>query len=772
MSGETTKHQHFTAIRRSINPRAVRFTDWIVAWRIPLLGLGTIAAVVAFFPARQLEFDRSIEKMFAADDPLLSPYQKLKRTFGGNEVVVAVYRDEHLFAADGSGVRRVAELGRRLHGVPGVRDVFSLDQPLALAGNSELLAGRVRALFEGYTHGSDGKTSAVLCMLASPAESGVPRSETIRQLREIMSRLPSGMITGEPVMVVDGFDYVERDGRVLGRATTLLLGLVIILSFRSLRWVIVPIAVVQLTIVLTRATLVWSGIELSMVSSMLTAIVTVVGVATVVHVIVRFREARQTGAPAVEALLAAGPLLVVPVFLACTTDAVGFSSLMLAEVGPVRDFGLMMAIGSMLVLASAVLLVPGLALLGRFDPDPRRAWGEGRLDVALDHAVGWVERRPKTIFVTTMLIAGAASVGVSRLELETDFTKNFRAGTPIVEAYQFAETNLGGAGVWDVLLPAPEHVDWEYLRRVRRLERRIESEVLVPGPEGNLAPGVTKMISLTDVVVAGSPRDLDGIPMASLRNAVLGAGMRRLREALPAFVAALHGEDPQAPGRFYARIMLRARERQSAGQKLELIRRVSEISREEFPPTEDAPGAEVTGFFVLLTNLIKSIVRDQWLTFGVATAGIGLMLLAAFRSPLLAVVGLIPNILPMLVVTGMMGWFDMKINMGAAMIAAASMGLSIDAEIHYIAAFRRAMAEGLSLDDALGSVHQSVGRAVVFSTVALIVGFTALVTSQFVPTIYFGALVSLTMLGGLVGNLVLLPLLLGWVFGRGHAAGD
>jgi len=112
------------------------------------------------------------------------------------------------------------------------------------------------------------------------------------------------------------------------------------------------------------------------------------------------------------------------------------------------------------------------------------------------------------------------------------------------------------------------------------------------------------------------------------------------------------------------------------------------------------------------------------------------------------------------VVTGLMGWAGLKINMGAAMIAAVSMGLSIDSSIHYITAFRRARHAGRSVHEAFLVVHQSVGRAVVFSTLALVVGFMALCSSQFVPTIYFGVLVSLSMLGGLAGNLVVLPLLL------------
>src|SRR3990172_2009982 len=354
--------------------------------------------------------------MFAPEDPLLGPYKRLKRVFGGNEIVVAVYEDDELFDADGRGIRRLAEVSRRLKAVPGVNDVVSLDQPLGelIVDERNPLARSVRELFEGYTHSGDGRTCAVLSMLA-PESDDVPRREVIDRLRAVVGTLPEplrgGMITGEPVMVVDGFRYVEEDGARLGWTSTVLLAGTILLCFRSLRWVIVPLAVVQLALLLTRAALVWSDLRLSMVSSMLTAIVTVVGIATVVHVIVRFREARSGGLSPREALHRTGTDLAAPVFWACATTAVGFASLTLAKVGPVEDFGWMMALGSLLVLASVVLVLPGLALLGRWDADPKRAWGEKVLDRQLSSAVRWVERWPKTVGLVVVVFPACAAFG-------------------------------------------------------------------------------------------------------------------------------------------------------------------------------------------------------------------------------------------------------------------------------------------------------------------------------------------------------------------------
>ncbi|MCG8583854.1 MAG: MMPL family transporter, partial [Pirellulales bacterium] len=218
----------------------------------------------------------------------------------------------------------------------------------------------------------------------------------------------------------------------------------------------------------------------------------------------------------------------------------------------------------------------------------------------------------------------------------------------------------------------------------------------------------------------------------------------------------LLAEDPET-GERYMRVMLRSRERQPAAEKLKLIEEVGELSESWFP------GSEATGFFVLLSRLTDGVLDDQWRAFAAATAAIGLMLLVAFRSPVYAVLPLLPNALPIVMVLGLLGWLEIKMNLGTVMIAAVSMGLSVDSSIHYLSEFRRLRLAGQSLHDALHHAHHTVGRAMVFSTLALIIGFSSLCISEFAPTVYFGAMVCLAMLGGLIGNLLLLPLLLKWV---------
>ena len=724
--------------------------------RYPLLALALVLSVVAYFGSQKLSFDRSIANMFPADSPLLSAYAKLERTFGGNEIVLAVYEDEALFAPSGVGIRRLSTIRKRLEAVDGVKAVLAIDQPLPgdLILSDNALAKRTRELFADYTHSQDGRTVSIVCMLEPQNQTPFLRRDTIDQLRQVMQSLPkplqSGQLTGEPVLLVDGFRFVEEDGQRLGRWSAILLGLTIVICFRSLRWVLIPIAVVQLSLLFTQGLLAFMQIQLSMVSSMLTAVVMVVGVATMVHVIVRFRESRDLGLSNYQSLRRTALLLAVPVIWACTTDAVGFLSLTVSTVGPVQDFGIMMAIGSLMVLLSVFLILPGAALLGRFDADPQRPWGGDGLSEGLQQTLQFVAQRPYRCLLTGVAFTAIALWGISYLDVETDFTRNFRSDSEIASAYNFVEERLGGAGVCDIVIPAPDRLTWDFLKQVKLLQAKLSE---VPGSEA-----ISKTFSLADAVFELSPIDLSKQPKP-LRNGMVQASLAAMRGWMPVFYDAMYAEDPES-GHNYFRVMLRVKERQSSEQKQQLIDQVGEISREQFPDSE------ITGYFVLLTNLIDSVLRDQWRTFFVAVVGIGTVMCVALRDLRLALIALIPNAFPILMVLGGMGWAsrlfwpELKINMGTAMIAAVSMGLSIDSSIHYMFAFRRALREGASVKTALQQVQQSVGKAMVFSTVALMVGFTVLSTSEFIPTVYFGVLVSLSMCGGLLGNLIVLPAML------------
>jgi predicted RND superfamily exporter protein len=500
----------------------------------------------------------------------------------------------------------------------------------------------------------------------------------------------------------------------------------------------------------------------------------VVGVATVMHLIVHVREWRTKGLTQREALQRAGSQLAGPIFGAILTDVGGFGALAFASVEPVRDFGIMMVVGSLLVIPATCLIVPALSLLGaKNQPTPQPGWGEVHIGYWLMRSIDLLSARSKMVAAVTAVVALIASLGVIRLEVETDLTRNFRRGSRGVRAYVFVETRLGGAGVWDIIVPAPAKLDSGFVNRVRGLEQRLRAIELTEPTTGQKSPALTKVLSLVDALDAA-----EADPALAALTLDPELRFQGMATAMPSFIGALRSQ-PDAGGQTDIRIMLRSSERQPAEQKQRLIDEVRRLVSEAFPPGVGDPPrvpssgnarrsppstkqAEVTGYYVLLTNLVNSVTRDQWVTFGIASAAIMAMVWIGFRSWKYAVVAMIPNAVPIYMVMGLLGWLGLKINMGAAMIAAVSMGMSVDSSIHYYSAFRRARREGASVHAALTQCQQSVGLAMIFSTIALIIGFGVLITSDFVPTIYFGALMSLAMLGGMLGNLIVLPLLLSW----------
>lgn len=749
------------------------WSGFFVRWRYLFVAVVALGYCLGL-PLKKLEFDRSLERMFADNDPVLVPFIHFQRTFGGNSVVLAVYEDEHLLHDDRSGLQRLERVSERIRNIAGVRDVFSLDRILGDAADlHDPTVQKLVKLFTGVTHGADRKTAAVVCLLDSRhPESHV---DAVAGIHEIMTTpfegASPGFVTGEPVLVHEGFKLVEDDGRRLSLWTLVLLSLTILVCFRSLRWTLATLLVVHCSIQITESLVAVSGLRLTLVSSMLAAMISVVAIATMVHLITWYIEYHRSGESGVDALQRTLSRLGGPVAWSCITDAVGFGSLMLAHVAPVHDFGLMTAIGSLMVLVCVFGLFPAMTLCWSKDTSsgvmpPLR---ESRV---LRWTIEWVYRHPKSILGVVLATCLCMGWGCYWVEVETDFTRNFRQDSEIVKAYAQVERKLGGAGVMEIALPCPVQPGWDYYERVLRLEARLRRELGGDGSqsaETDDASGLTKVLSLADAITAGSPIDFAKIPGGDLRNVAVQAAVQAMRLKMPAFVDTLIAVDPDDPSRRWFRIMLRARERQSVQQKLANIEAIRRIVREETAENDwksDLSTGDtyaqpyVTGYFVLLANLIQSVSRDQWLTFAVATLGVGICLFVAFRRPVIALLALIPNIIPGFLVLGLMGWSGLRINMGAAMIAAVSMGLTVDSSVHYLSAFFRERARGMSLLESLHRVQQGVGRAAILSTVALMVGFSVLCTSDFVPTIYFGFLVNLAMLSGVLGNLVILPLLL------------
>lgn len=736
----------------------------LVHLRSVLLLITLGMAVLAVPLARRLSFDQTIESFFAPQNPDIRLLQRSRSDFGGDEYVIVAWKQPDLVSRDAGGLpeltetatARINDLAAQLNAVPGVdaSKTRHLAQYLENAPRSRNTRSAMLKLFQGMLIGPDQVTTAIILQLQTASEAAIPRGETVAQIRRVASAFDAAAaVAGEPVQIQDMFDLVERDGFVLYLVSLVVLSAVLLLIFRGLRWMLAPIGIVVVSVVCTRAALVLSGVQLSMVSSMLDSLVTVISVATTMHIIVCFREHRNDlSLSAPEAAVKTLRELWLPIFWSMVTTAVGFGSLLVSEIVPVQSFSIMMTVGTGMVLLLTMMLAPAMLVTGSGNSVPGRAPMEARLDRFLSSLAHSIEDHPYVAGSVCLVMMLITAPGLWLMTVETDFSRNFRSSSPIVQSLKFVESNLGGAGTWEVAFDVPEELSVEFLNSTGELTNRLR-QLKEEGIQ-------LDVVSLNDAVNL-PPR--------------LGTQVARLKR--------LQGRQSDLADSFYnpearrMRIVLRSREQQPAEAKMVQIAWVRAIVREHFAtmsreaPKSDMPsgdrvepssaGSSASGLFVLLAYMIESLLKDQTRSFLVATGGIMICMTVAFRSLRLGLISLLPNIFPVVLVTGALGVLHIPINIGTAMIASVSMGLTVDSTIHYITAFERAR-KTLTLRESLRVAHGGAGRAVVLAYLALTLGFLVLTVSEFIPLVYFGALLSLSMIGGMVGDLVLLPLLLWW----------
>jgi hypothetical protein len=610
------------------------------------------------------------------------------------------------------------------------------------------VANSFRELFAGYTHGPDEQTAAIVAML-QPGHT----EPAIQELRRLAVQIPSDrdpVLIGEPVLLDDAFDMIQADGNRLALGTIGLLSLVMLLTLRDYRVVLLAAMAIAWATVCTRASIVALGMEMSLVSTILIAIIAVIVVAAVMHIGVRSRDrdGNLDTSDATESIVRVMAFLAIPILWTCLTDAAGFASLLKSDVRPVQQFGAMTAVAALAIVASLIWFTAALMSLpsGKrpHSCDASRENQPTSSKRILVHLVTTSLRHRKLLSFASVISLVICTVMVTRLKTETSFLSNFRDSSRIVQAYDRVERQLGGAGVWDVILSAPDTITPEYMNRVRDFETKLRELEVVDSATGQ-THGLTKVLSLADADEVASRSPLLSIVTPEVR-------LTGMRTAIPTFADALLTFGPPAEGtQRELRIMLRSEESLPGEVKRMLIEQVIQLAQE----FDDH--SLVTGYSVLMSRLVSSLLRDQWNALAIALALVGILIGMATRSVRYALVALVTNTLPVMLVLALMGLVGGGLDLGSAMIGAVSIGLSIDGSIHFLAGYQRSRAAGLNSKRAAIEAATDVAAPILLATFALVVGFGILMTSPFIPTATFGMLIAATLAASAWTNLMLLP---------------
>ncbi len=601
------------------------------------------------------------------------------------------------------------------------------------------------------------------------------RHHDITAIRSIMDnyRRDADLFLGGVSMIADDMiTFIKNDLKVFGLGVLLFLILMLFIIFRSIRWILLPMLCCVVSAVCMIGLLGWFGWEVTVISSNFISLQLIITLAIVIHLIVRYRELllQNPQRPNRELILDAVLLKLRPCVYAVLTTIAGFGSLVLCDIRPVINFGWMMIVGLIVSLIVTFLLFPAvLILVPKQSPSVKR---QRRFSVTSVLA-GFTEAHGVLIMGISGLVLVCAFIGISRLDVENCFIDYFNETTEIYQGMKVIDQHLGGTTPLDVVIefegpdvlsistePAVTEsddmfdefdeyelaaTDEKYWFNAEKMDRvKAVHNYLDNLPETGKVLSLGTMLEITEKLNSGRP--LDSFELALLYSETPDKFKTMLTRP---YVSVEHNEV-----RYWARV----RDSEKTLRRNELLKKI----KADLPGILelDAENVHLAGMLVLYNNMLQSLFGSQILTLGITVLVLSGMFLVVFASLRIALIAMIPNVLPVAVVLGVMGWLKIPLDMMTITIAAIGIGIAVDDTIHYIHRFKREFQKDRRYLPTMHRCHRSIGHAMYYTSITIIIGFSILVLSNFIPSVYFGLLTGLAMLIALLADLTLLPQLL------------
>lgn len=590
--------------------------------------------------------------------------------------------------------------------------------------------------------------------------------ENIVAIRNIMSdykQYGTLHLGGVPMIADDMISFIRHDLVVFGVGVFVFLVIMLGIIFRSVRWVVLPLISCVYAGLLMMGFLGLVGWQVTVISSNFISLMLIITMSMNIHLVVRYRQLRNDFPEMSQKNLVFETTrkMVWPCLYTALTTIMAFTSLVVSDIKPVIDFGWMMTIGLTVTFLTSFLVFPSILVLLNKSRPTEDAVSENRITAFL---AGITECHGNKVLAVSVLFALVSVVGISQLKVENSFINYFKDDTEIAQGLKLIDQKLGGTTPLDILirfeqqeevieeddvfeelfgpLPAGDPADYWFTPDKVELVKEVHDYIA-----GLYAVG--KVLSLASIIRVGE--DINEGAFDAFELAIV---YKRMPEELKDQMIDPYMSIDANEARINARIKgsMEGLRRNELLQKIhhDLKNRIG-LDEEEF---------QISGLLVLYNNMLQSLFRSQILTLGVVMAGIALMLLVLFRSVSLAIIGIIPNLLAAAIILGLMGLLRIPLDMMTITIAAITIGIAVDNSIHYIYRFREEFSRKQDYIKTLHYCHANIGKAVFYTAITIIIGFSILVLSNFIPTIYFGLLTALAMFIALLAALTLLPRLL------------
>ena len=765
-----------------------------------------IAALLSFgYFSKDFKLDASSDTLLIEGDPDLKYLREITERYGAKDFLVLTFTPKEPITSENS-INNLLSLKYKIQSLDWVHSVITLlDVPL-LNNSDKSLQERLNNLitlkdenvdkergfkeildspvFRNFVISEDGNTTGIIVNIKKDAilkklknkkeiekyKDNLKKKnhQNILEIRKIIKTYSGESkiyLGGIPMIADDMMTFIKNDIVVFGVGVLLFIIATLWFVFRKLIWIIVPISSCFFSVLIMTGLLGLLGWKVTVISSNFIALMLILTMAMNIHMSTRFLQLRKKFPELKnsEIIFITTGKMYWPILYTVLTTICAFLSLIFSEIKPIIDFGWMMTLG---LITSFIITFSLLPTLLNFVSNNNVELKEEK-DSKITSFFGKASiNNKKTILSTTFLVIILSIIGISRLEVENSFINYFNKNTEIYKGMKLIDEKLGGTTPLDVIIKFAdneeksteiendEFEDWDddedkndekywftkdKIDKINKVHNYLDS-----------LPPVGKVLSFSSIIEVATQLN-NNKPLGTLEMGVLYSKIPESikKEIIDPYISIKDNE---------ARISLRIKDSQEDLRRNELIKQINFDLKDKLKLKESE--FKLAGVLILFNNLLQSLFKSQILTLGFVMVGIFIMFLILFRNIKLSLIGVVPNFIAAFFILGIIGLLGIPLDMMTITIAAITIGIAVDNSIHYIYRFREEFSQVKDYNKTIKLCHSTVGVAILNTSITIVFGFSILVFSNFIPTIYFGVFTGIAMLLAMISVLTLLPTLI------------
>ena len=754
---------------------------------------------------KDFRLDASSDTLLIEGDPDLEYLREVTQRYGSKDFLVLTFSPDEEMVSDAS-INNLLSLKYKIQSLEWVHSVITLldiplldnsDSPLQerlenfktlkdegvdkQRGFKEILNSPV---FRNFVISEDGKTSGIIVNIKKDILKDIENKtdqeieiykdklkkknhENILQIREIIKSykdIGKIYLGGIPMIADDMMSFIKSDIIVFGLGVFLFIIATLWFVFKKLIWIIVPISSCFFSVIIMTGLLGLLGWKVTVISSNFIALMLILTMAMNIHMSTRFLQLKNDfpDSSNFEIISITTGKMFWPIIYTVLTTICAFLSLIFSGIKPIIDFGWMMTFG---LITSFVVTFTLLPTLLSFVSDNSVEINENKESKITSFFAKISNNNKNIIFTLTGIVIILSVLGISRLEVENSFINYFNKNTEIYKGMKLIDEKLGGTTPLEVILKFPnqdknksdeddEFEDWgegenkddeKYWFTKDKIDKIDSVHNYLDG-----LPAVGKVLSFSSIIQVATQLN-NNKPLGTLEMGVLYSKIPESikKEIIDPYISIKDNE---------ARISLRIIDSQDGLRRNDLIKKINLDLKDQLNLNDEE--FKLAGVLILFNNLLQSLFKSQILTLGLVMIGIFAMFMVLFRNIKLSIIGVVPNFIAAFFILGIIGLLGIPLDMMTITIAAITIGIAVDNSIHYIYRFKEEYLKYQDYEKTLKICHSTVGVAILNTSITIVFGFSILVFSKFIPTIYFGVFTGIAMLLAMISVLTLLPSLL------------